>query len=90
LALGFALGFVMSLIEDIRPPPTCLDTEIVKNSPGDQPQESLAIQVAKTVAADNRDQEAVHLLAELTSWGLNLKIVLSAGRTLAVREAPAT
>jgi hypothetical protein len=45
--------------------------------------------IAKTVAADNRDQEAVDLLAELTSWGLNLKIVLSA-RTLAVREATAT
>ncbi len=28
----------------------------------------------------NRDQEAVDLLAELTSWGMNLKIVLSAGR----------
>jgi hypothetical protein len=46
--------------------------------------------IAKTVAADNRNQEAVDLLAELTSWGMNLKIVLSAGRTLAVREAPAT
>jgi hypothetical protein len=45
--------------------------------------------IAKTVAADNREQEAVELLAELTSWGMNLKIVLSA-RTIAAREATAT
>ena len=45
--------------------------------------------ITKTVPADNREQEAIDLLAELTSWGLNPKIVLRWSPP-AVREVTAT
>jgi hypothetical protein len=45
--------------------------------------------ITKTVPADNREQEAIDLLAELTSSGLNPKIVLRWSPP-AVREVTAT
>ena len=46
--------------------------------------------VAKTMAVDLRDQEAVDLLAELTSWGMNLKIMFRWAPPRTVREATAS
>jgi hypothetical protein len=32
--------------------------------------------ITKTMVVDNRDQDAVDLLAELTSWGVNPKVMI--------------